>query len=225
MRFDHRGIGDSDGETTFEHLEIDIRAAIDALQATVTEVEEVVLWGLCDGASAAMMYAPLDDRVKGLVLLNPWIRTEQTLAQAYLKGYYVSRLLDMSFWRRLLRAQVSPAEALRSFWATAHAALAGPSADDRSTKDSVSDEAKEPFPLRMQRGLRYFKEPVLLILSGEDITAQEFDQVTTATPAWRAVLGGDKITTKKLPEADHTFSRKQWSEQVEQWTLDWLRSW
>jgi hypothetical protein len=35
-----------------------------------------VIWGLCDGASAAMFYAEQDRRVSGLVLLNQ-ARSEQ----------------------------------------------------------------------------------------------------------------------------------------------------
>ncbi|WP_229425323.1 hydrolase 1, exosortase A system-associated [Massilia sp. Se16.2.3] len=72
LRFDYRGMGDSEGDLqTFEHVEDDLRAAIDRFFLEVPGMREVVLWGLCDGASAAAMYAPQDARVSGLVLLNP----------------------------------------------------------------------------------------------------------------------------------------------------------
>src|SRR3546814_10563479 len=46
LRFDHRGIGDSDGPYLgFEALDADIAAAIDAFVAHCPQVEEVVLWG------------------------------------------------------------------------------------------------------------------------------------------------------------------------------------
>ncbi len=52
MRFDHRGLGDSSGQFLgFEHLQSDLRAAIDAFRAAVPEIEQVVLWGGCDAAS------------------------------------------------------------------------------------------------------------------------------------------------------------------------------
>src|SRR3546814_10054701 len=55
LRFDHRGIGDSDGPYLgFEALDADIAAAIDAFVAHCPQVEEVVLWGLCDAASAIL---------------------------------------------------------------------------------------------------------------------------------------------------------------------------
>jgi len=50
LRFDYRGMGDSEGHHRgFLHVDSDIRAAVDALIANVPTVEEVVLWGECDG--------------------------------------------------------------------------------------------------------------------------------------------------------------------------------
>jgi exosortase A-associated hydrolase 1 len=57
LRFDVRGMGDSTGPLrSFEHIGDDISAALDALQARLPGVRRVVLWGLCDGASAALMH-------------------------------------------------------------------------------------------------------------------------------------------------------------------------
>src|SRR5450830_1857888 len=67
MRFDYRGMGDSEGKARdFEGVDNDIRAAIDAFFAAVPQLREVVIWGLCDAASAAMFYARRDPRVCGL---------------------------------------------------------------------------------------------------------------------------------------------------------------
>ena len=77
MRFDYRGMGDSTGTpTTFEDTVPDIAAAIVAFKAACPTVQRIVLWGLCDAASAALLYwkATRDARVAGMVLLNPWIR-------------------------------------------------------------------------------------------------------------------------------------------------------
>ena len=78
LRFDYRGMGDSGGDMRdFEQVDDDLRAAIDQFFAAVPALEEVVIWGLCDGASAALFYAEQDPRVSGLVLLNPWARSER----------------------------------------------------------------------------------------------------------------------------------------------------
>ncbi|WP_229507809.1 hydrolase 1, exosortase A system-associated [Massilia sp. Dwa41.01b] len=101
LRFDYRGMGDSEGDLqTFEHVEDDLRAAIDRFFLEVPGMREVVLWGLCDGASAAAMYAPQDARVSGLVLLNPRVRTEAGAARATIKHYYRARLFDARLWKR-----------------------------------------------------------------------------------------------------------------------------
>ena len=102
LRLDLAGMGDSGGEFRgFEHSAPDIRAAIDLLQHHEPQVREVCLWGLCDGASAALMYACQDPRVTQLVLLNPWVRTTEGQAQAYLDAYYGRKLRSLGFWRRM----------------------------------------------------------------------------------------------------------------------------
>ena len=70
-------------------------------------MQRVCVWGLCDGASAALMYAASDPRVDRLVLLNPWVRSEGSLAQAYIDNYYGRRLRDPAFWRRMLTNPVA----------------------------------------------------------------------------------------------------------------------
>src|SRR6185436_8530568 len=85
LRFDYRGMGDSCGDLrTFERVEDDIRCAIDRFFQSVPTLKEVVVWGLCDAASAALFYAHRDSRVSGLVLVNPWVHTEQGAARTYL---------------------------------------------------------------------------------------------------------------------------------------------
>ncbi|MTW14575.1 hydrolase 1, exosortase A system-associated, partial [Pseudoduganella eburnea] len=102
LRFDYRGMGDSGGAPhQFDMVADDLRAAIDAFQAALPGLQEVVLWGLCDGAAAALFYAHRDARVTGLVLLNPWARSAAGLARATLKHYYWQRLRDPAFWRKL----------------------------------------------------------------------------------------------------------------------------
>ncbi len=57
LRFDYRGMGDSEGSTrTFKDVGPDIAAAIDVLLREQPLLTGVVLWGLCDAASACLMY-------------------------------------------------------------------------------------------------------------------------------------------------------------------------
>ena len=79
LRFDYRGMGDSSGQRRpFDSVSDDIAAAINALQTQQPSVHHITLWGLCDGASAALLYCQqtADPRVHSLCLLNPWVRSE-----------------------------------------------------------------------------------------------------------------------------------------------------
>ena len=117
LRFDYRGMGDATGPIRqFEETSQDIAAAIEALQASCPTVETIVLWGLCDAASGALLYweKTLDARVGGIVLLNPWVRSDATIAKTYLKHYYGQRLLEKEFWAKLVRGGVNLTGALNS---------------------------------------------------------------------------------------------------------------
>jgi len=115
LRFDYRGMGDAGGEAIdFEHCDADIAAAVDAFYAHSPGLRKVVIWGLCDAASAALLYAWRDPRVAGLVLLNPWVRTEAGESKAFLKHYYLKRLFSAELWAKIRLGEFNVAESLRS---------------------------------------------------------------------------------------------------------------
>jgi exosortase A-associated hydrolase 1 len=221
LRFDYRGMGDSGGDArTFESIGADIRCAIDRFFGEVPGLKEVVLWGLCDAASAALFYAHQDARVRGLVLLNPWVRTEQGLARAHLRHYYWQRLFQAGLWQKIARREFRLGEAvlgLREAVAGAMRARGSRVAAD----DSSSSEGS--LPDRMEEGLRRFRGGVLLILSGNDLTAQEFKDVVAGSRGWRELLMGERVTRYELPEANHTFARRGWRDQVASWTEEWIK--
>ena len=228
MRFDYRGMGDSEGEArTFEDITPDIRAAIDAFCLQFPELQQIAIWGLCDAASAALFCAHRDPRVSGLVLLNPWVRTPEGMAKAQLKHYYWSRFTSREFWRKVARGEFAIVSAARAFIGSVMAAFG--TAKTTGTAGSVaSDPEPEPtaaLPERMAEGLGRFKGKVLLILSGDDLTAQEFAQAVRDSKQWRKLLADDRVERRDLPRANHTFSRREWREQVAAWTADWVRSW
>jgi exosortase A-associated hydrolase 1 len=223
LRFDYRGMGDSEGTpVSFEDIDADISAAIDALCAELPELRRIMLWGLCDAASAAMFYAHRDLRVAGVALLNPWIRTEATQARTYLRHYYVSQLKDPEFWRRIFSGRVPVLRAAGAFVGNLSLALRPPSED---LNTGGADMKAIPFPERMLRGLQAFSGKVLLILSGNDLTAAEFRGTISASRRWRRLLARSSVIRRELPQATHTFSCQAWRDQVAAWTLEWIRSW
>ena len=219
LRFDARGMGDSSGDPAgFEHLDDDIDVAVSELLRRRPEVRRVVLWGLCDGASAALLYVQRtrDPRIAGLVLLNPWVRSPQTLARATLRHYYTHRVLQPGFWRKLLGGSVGLA-ALRGWW---HNYLTA----RRQTEPEPPGQEELPFAERMAEGWRGFPGPILLLLAGDDVTAHEFAGHASTDPSWRGTLSAPQLSRVDLADADHTFSGPDTGPRVLELTLDWMRT-
>ncbi|CAI08560.1 hydrolase 1, exosortase A system-associated [Aromatoleum aromaticum] len=216
LRFDYRGMGDSASNLcTFEDVDADIHAAIDALLEACPELEGVVLWGLCDGASAALMYAPLDARVKGIVALNPWVRTDASLATARLNHHYKRQILSAHFWRRLLSGEVRLARSLLG--------LADAIRKAARQKGRAANRAPQSFLERMNAGCQRMQGKVLFVLSGNDLTAREFADFCHARPEWRRALEPG-LNFVEIEGADHTFSTRKWKRSVEGATLNWVRN-
>ena len=213
LRFDVRGMGDATGARHgFAAIDEDIAAAIQALRRTVPQVQRVVLWGLCDGASAVLMYwqATRDAQVAGLCLANPWVRTEASQARVQVRHYYTQRLRDPAFWRKLLSGQV------------ARSALGGLLRSIRAARSPAGTVQQPGFRQRMAEAWRHFTGPMLLLLSGRDLTAREFLDATRQDPAWRGLLDRPGLQRVDLPDADHTFSDGPQCRQAEAATLAWL---
>lgn len=223
LRFDYRGMGDSEGDPRdFSDVGPDLRAAIDTFFAEVPGTREVVLWGLCDAASAAMFYAHQDARVSGMVLLNPWARTEEGAARAYLRHYYLSRLFDPGLWRKIAAGRFDLAAALRSFRGLLGKAAGGMPVPSQPAQ--AASAASPALPQRMLEGYARFRGHTLFITSGADLTAREFEALASG-PGWRRAMRGKRVARERLRDADHTFSRTEWRDQVARWTADWLRRW
>ncbi len=217
LRFDVRGMGDSSGSLRdFTQMDADIAAAIDAFQRHCPGLRRVVLWGLCDGASASLLYlqATQDRRVAGLVLLNPWVRSAQTLARTHVKHYYWQRLRQPAFWKKLLSGGVA-GQAVRDLGSNLRSARA---ASPRSGQAA----AALSFQDRMLQAAETFDGPSLWILSGQDYTAKEFADMAATHPRWKAVLQRTDSTSFELPRADHTFSTSSDERAVSQRTSAWL---
>lgn len=222
LRFDYRGMGDSEGETrSFETVDADLRAAIDALQAAAPGVRQVVLWGLCDAASAALYYAHSDARVAGLVLLNPWVHSEAGASRARLQHYYLARLLQASFWSKLLSGQV------RLFASAKDLLRAGGHTLLHRQSKPAADKAGKPlgegsYIDRMLAGMRLYPGRILLILSGNDLVAQEFEQLARSDSGWKAACASAKVEKHSLREANHTFAARSQRDQVSNLTRRWI---
>ena len=215
LRFDLVGMGDSTGEALgFERADAAIRTAVDAF-VVKAGVRSVCLWGLCDGASAALMYAASDARVSALVLANPWVRSDSGQAQAYLDAYYGRRIRSASFWRKMLsqpaRVPRAMLEFVVNFWRAR-----GNEAGSRANVHA------RPFIERMADGGERFAGRMLVLLSGRDLVATEFELALQRWPRWGRIFAPPRVGFARNPDANHTFSRRVWRDWVADQTAEFV---
>ncbi|MDB5935880.1 MAG: Hydrolase 1, exosortase system-associated [Massilia sp.] len=203
MRFDHRGMGDSEGEPrSFDLIDDDIHAAMKEFFMQVPEMKEVVIWGLCDAATAAVFYAGADDRVVGLVLLNPWVRTPEGAARAMLRHYYLAKLGEVAFWKKVASGNLD---------------FAASAATLRQNVRLAASDRGSLLPQRVVDCLAQFDGRVMVVLSGDDITAREFARLMT-----RYNVRAKRVD---ITGANHTFSSDKWRTQVAEASANWIMSW
>jgi exosortase A-associated hydrolase 1 len=228
LRFDVRGMGDSEGvPRPFDDLSADLAAASAALAHACPSIERLAWWGLCDGASAALIDAARPQKLPlaGLVLANPWVRSEATFAKAQVRHYYLRRVFEPGFWRKLLGGGVPVGRALGGLVETLSAARARGAVEEGTAggRERGTEAHSRPFQQRMRDGLEAFPGPALLLMSGRDLTAREFDACVAGDTRWRAAVSRRTVSRVDFADADHTFSGAASREAVERATAEWLR--
>lgn len=216
MRFDYRGMGDSSGPFQgFEHVEDDIGAALQAFRQTVPGMEEVILWGGCDAASAILIHAHRFPIVTGMILGNPFAHSEETRA-AVERNYYLNRLRDKVFWKKVFTLRFNPLPAIRSV-----ASAFGVKQNKLSGEKKSPGEAKVPFTMRMLDGLKRFRGRILLMMSAQSLISQEFDELIESSAGWRKALQAATVERVDIQDADQVFSTVEAREK----TLVAARTW
>lgn len=225
LRFDLRGMGDSSGDHRgFRDSEPDIRAAIDELMSREPTVEQVVLFGECESATGILYYAHKDARVNGVILVNPWVRTEEGRAEVIIKHYYLERLRSREFWLKVLGGKFNPASSLRSFIDVVRAYLSRNGAAHSGKDAGVNDLAKLPLPVGTETGMRRFSGSAMILMSGNDYIAREFDELVNSSASWQELLRRDTVVRREVDGADHTFSMKAWHQEAVDLISRWLKS-
>jgi uncharacterized protein len=248
MRFDYEGLGDSEGAFVgFAQAGPSLEAAIDCLAQRLPAPGRIVLWSLCDGSAAcALNAAKVGPKVAGMILSNPYVHSAQGKAKAYLKYYYARRVLEGSFWKKMLTFRMNPLEVVSSLANLLGKASgagakrpAGPAAVGEAVPAPAAKQAaaataenapaiaagEDPpqLPEKVMEGLEAYPGPLRLILSGNDLTAREFLDLyrTRGSQARRDRLR--RSPEKELlsaPEADHTFTTAEWKRTLCELTWD-----
>lgn len=182
FRFDRRGVGDSDGQDPgFRGSADDLAAAVACFRGRAPGMRQVVGFGLCDGATALMLFggaAGLD----GMILVNPWLVEAESGAPpaAAIRRRYREQLLSLNGWRRLLSGSVSfrkLASGLR-----------------KAAAPAPSDLGQEALAALEASGLQ-----ARLILSRKDATAIAAEEI------WRTRHGR---AIDYVESDSHTFARR-----------------
>ena len=182
LRFDRRGIGDSEGDDPgFAASAPDIEAARLAFLAMSPQVNRIVGWGNCDAASALMINKGCG--LDGLVLSNPWtIEADDGLPpSSAIRARYAAKLANPREVIRLMSGRVNYRKLL--------AGLARSASGARSGGNLVS---------AMRDGLGGFGGPVSILLGGADRTARQFQE------DW-----GEDERIVDLADGDHAFSTEE----------------
>jgi uncharacterized protein len=203
MRFDRRGMGDSDGEPrAFDAIEDDIRAAMKEFFIQMPEMEESVILGLGDAAIAAALYAPSDARVCALVLLNPLPGAARGDPAAALRHHYLARLGEVSFWKKVARCQLD---------------LGGGASAVRENLRHGARTGRTALPRRVAGSLAGFDGRLLVVLGGEDLAAHQFARALARHQA--------RLRYVEVARADHAFASSAWRDQVAEASANWIMSW
>lgn len=194
LRIDLAGMGDSPGELpSFEQAGPSLALAIHSLCNLVDGVNSVMLWGLCDGASAALLFPDeeLPPVLCAIVGVNPWARSPQGQARAQLQTHYLVRLRSWDFWRNLLQAR-------KVGWAGVIEFCQAIRASRNGAKPGSGDE----LPERIARSIGRLRIPMLFICGSRDPTGAEF----MIQMRRRRALSGHFVRLIELPDADHSIS-------------------
>ncbi len=184
LRFDRRGIGDSEGNNAgFRGSAPDIAAALAEFRRRQPGLGRIVAYGNCDAASALMLAGgglSETGRVDALVLANPWTFEEDNAGPSVraLRVHYRKRLTNLAALERLVTGKVSLVKMIRSLV--------------RLTRPAPPPST---LTMAMRAGLEGFAGGVRILVAGHDYTAQAFVE------AW-----GKDARIVTCAEADHNFS-------------------
>ena len=197
LRYDRRGIGDSEGENGgCLTSAADIAAAAAAFRANSPNVQHITAFGNCDAAAALMLFHAAAD-VDALLLANPWVvedaadggDTPALPPAGAIRARYLAKLRHPSEWLRLLRGGVD----IGKLWRGLMAARGGRSAPQRA--DSLS--------ARMAAAMQHSDIPATLLLARGDRTAQIFIE-QWQSPLWQPLHA--RIPAHYVESASHGFA-------------------
>jgi pimeloyl-ACP methyl ester carboxylesterase len=261
LTFDPAGIGDSEGpfdnKSLSEHY-YDIQTGkysddlADAMDYFFAEarIDHMVLFGLCGGAISMQMSAASDPRVAGLMLLNLPVLVEDLKRQAQqenaakivssvsakaLLKHKMQRLVELDFWRRLMRFEVDLREearlvgrSLQVLGKRVSAKVASLSADKPGAQRNVMQPVSphKQFNMHFQRAFlrsMELRQKTLFMFAELDPWTAIFNSEFRD----RALEAGNPhephYTIEVIEAANHIFSSAESQKELERRLTSWLQ--
>ncbi len=188
LRYDRRGVGDSEGkDPDFRESGPDLAAAAAAFRREQPQLKRLIGFGLCDGASTLALHGRAAG-LHGYILVNPWFVEVEAgePAAAAIKSRYKDQLLSLDGWKRLLSGSISYRKVLKGLLKIV---ASGPS--------SLAGE--------IAAALGKARVPAQLILASGDGTAIAA-QAEWASPAFKTLRQANPAPLR-IDSDSHTFSR------------------
>lgn len=198
MRYDRRGIGDSEGiNQGYLSSADDLRATFANFRKICPQLQSIVAFGNCDAASALALFGA-DVGFDALVLANPWViedspdTAETGEAPALpppsaVRNRYLAKLKDPRSLLRLLSGQVDMRKLFQGL--------------KQASKTSTLTE----IATRLGDSLAQTDRPTQILLASRDRTAMAFDEAWNSKD-FAAVRNNANIKLDRIDSSSHSFA-------------------
>ncbi len=195
LRFDYSGIGDSDQRRdalAFEESSVlETREAMDYL-GKAKGLQEFVLMGLCSGADMAHDTALVDQRVKGLMMLDAWAYRNL----AFYIHHYGPKLFKWRVWKNSIRIRWQLLRGTYRSWR--------PQAPVQGVELEVATYVRVfPPRERVERDIRSFVERGIAMYAVWTGGLKEYNHQGQYAATMRGVDFKGLLREEHLAEADH----------------------
>ena len=239
LRFDARGVGESEGEcfvvlvgslfsVVFTKIQTgiwvpDTEAAIDFMIAR-TGVKQVILGGLCGGAITALLAGAEHPKVIGQFMIgNPTTLSSkasevQDLPESVLSRdakLYWEKLFRPSAWLRVLTLKTD----LRTFWKVALSRIRPRTQKEKANGSEAGSAKLNPFFVRSFHSAIAGGKKLLFVYSENDYLWHEYQEYFSPSLE-KGSAGGFELAT--IPKANHNLTETDWQGALHKILIAWL---
>lgn len=222
MRFDHRGLGDSEGEFKgFQYIQDDIEAAIAEFKSRAPSVKRIILWGGCDGASAAILHAHKLPDVACIIAGNPFVGSSTSASSAQ-QMHYLARIRQKSFWIKLFKLEYKFSDYAAAAIKKVQRRLQ-PKKPETRQGSKLQADANGDFSADLLTGLKMFNGKILFLMGDRFLLSTEFDRLVSSSPEWIAAYNKPGYQRLDIKGGDQVFSSQDAQERMFELAGNWIR--